>query len=162
MWATRFRLRQGVVTSLWLLPLLCGLFGTVLGSAGLLIAKEVVLPPYWQYTPSAANTVLTAIVSASAALLGFVVTVSVLGVQMTTGTFSARHTQLASQVGESATNGETHEWNDRSTPSPRGRGRGWALPVDWIVLSSPAAGSTGGVRTPPITRLALGSGANGH
>ena len=90
MWATRFRIRQYALTCLWLLPLLSGLLGMVLGSVCLLIDKDVHLPPYWQYTPSTASTVLTAIVSATAALLGFVVTVSVLGVQMTTGTFSAR------------------------------------------------------------------------
>ena len=94
MWAFRFRLRQYVRTSLWLLPLLGGLAGAVLGSIGLLVDKEVDLPPYWQYAPSTASTVLTAIVGAMAALLGFVVTVSVLGVQMTTGTFSPRYMRL--------------------------------------------------------------------
>jgi len=94
MWATRFRIRQSVVTSLWLLPLLSGLLGMVAGSLGLLVERDIGLPSYWQYTPSAASTVLTAIVSSTAALLGFVVTVSVLGVQMTTGTFSARYMRL--------------------------------------------------------------------
>jgi uncharacterized membrane protein len=94
MWARRFRVRQYVLTSLWLLPLLSGLLGMVLGSVGLLLDKDVHLPPYWQYTPSSASTVLTAIVSSAAALLGFVVTVSVLGVQQTTGTFSARYMRL--------------------------------------------------------------------
>jgi uncharacterized membrane protein len=94
MWATRFRIRQYALTCLWLLPLLSGLLGMVLGSVRLLIDKDVHLLPYWQYTPSTASTVLTAIVSATAALLGFVVTVSVLGVQMTTGTFSARYMRL--------------------------------------------------------------------
>ena len=94
MWAARFRIRQYALTCLWLLPLLSGLLGMVLGSVCLLIDKDVHLPPYWQYTPSTASTVLTAIVSATAALLGFVVTVSVLGVQMTTGTFSARYMRL--------------------------------------------------------------------
>jgi uncharacterized membrane protein len=94
MWSTRFRIRQYVRTSLWLLPLLSGLLGMALGSVGLLIDREVHLPPYWQYTPSTASTVLTAIVSSTAALLGFVVTVSVLGVQQTTGTFSARYMRL--------------------------------------------------------------------
>jgi uncharacterized membrane protein len=94
MWATRFRIRQFVHTSLWLLPLLSGVLGMALGSFGLVVDDHLHLPPYWLYTSSTASTVLTAIVSSTAALLGFVVTVSVLGVQMTTGTFSARYMRL--------------------------------------------------------------------
>ena len=94
MWATRFRIRQYLRTSLWVAPLLGGLAGVFFGSIGVLVDKEVSLPPYWQYSPATASTVLTAIVGAMVALLGFVVTVSVLGVQMTTGTFSPRYMRL--------------------------------------------------------------------
>jgi uncharacterized membrane protein len=46
------------------------------------------------YSSSTASTVLSAIVGAMAALTGFVVTVTVLVVQMATGTFSARYMRL--------------------------------------------------------------------
>ena len=52
------------------------------------------MPAYWQYSPSTATSVLSAVVGATAALTGFVVTASVLAVQMTTGTFSARYMRL--------------------------------------------------------------------
>ena len=46
------------------------------------------------YSPTTASTVLSAIVGATAALTGFVITVTVLVVQMATGTFSARYMRL--------------------------------------------------------------------
>ena len=52
------------------------------------------MPGFWQYSPSTATTLLSAIVGASAALTCFVVTVTVLVVQMATGTFSARYMRL--------------------------------------------------------------------
>ena len=48
----------------------------------------------WQYTSSIATTLLTTIVAASVGLTGFVVTVSVLAIQMATGTFSARYMRI--------------------------------------------------------------------
>ena len=48
----------------------------------------------WQYPASTASTFLSAIVGATAALTGFVVTVTVLVIQMATGTFSARILRL--------------------------------------------------------------------
>jgi uncharacterized membrane protein len=93
-WNTVFRLRQWARGSLWLLPLAGGLLGVLLGS-GLIDADQVVhLPSYWTYSPSTASTVLSAIVGAMAALTGFVVTVTVLVVQMATSTFSARYMRL--------------------------------------------------------------------
>ena len=56
--------------------------------------EHIGTPSLWQYSPSTASTVLTAIVGATAALTGFVVTVTVLVVQMATGTFSARIMRL--------------------------------------------------------------------
>jgi uncharacterized membrane protein len=50
----------------------------------------VTVPKAWQYAPSTASTVLTTIVGATVGLTGFVVTVTVLAIQMATGTFSAR------------------------------------------------------------------------
>ena len=49
---------------------------------------------YWTYSASTATTVLAAIVGAMVALTGFALTVSVLGVQMATGTFSARYMRI--------------------------------------------------------------------
>ena len=93
-WATVFRLRQFARGSLWVLPLAGGLLGALLSAAAILADRSVHLPSYWIYTPSTASTVLSAIVGAMAALTGFVVTVTVLVVQMATGTFSARYLRL--------------------------------------------------------------------
>jgi uncharacterized membrane protein len=90
-WNTAFRFRQFARGSLWLLPLAGGLLGVLLGS----LADEAAhLPPFWTYSSSTASTVLSVIVGAMAALTGFVVTVTVLVVQMATGTLSARYMRL--------------------------------------------------------------------
>ena len=89
-WHTAFRLRQFARGSLWVLPLAGGLPGVLLGSGTILADRSVHLPAYWTYSPFTGSTVLSAIVGAMAALTGFVVTVTVLAVQMATGTFSAR------------------------------------------------------------------------
>src|SRR5262245_40386397 len=93
-WSRRFRLREHLRGSLWLIPLLGAIVGGLLG-AGLLEADDrITMPGYWQYSASTASTVLAAIVGAMAALTGFVVTVTVLVVQMAIGTFSARSMRL--------------------------------------------------------------------
>ena len=92
-WSARFRLRQHLKGSLWALPLLGGILGAILGDSGRLL--EGVDPPVnWTYSASTATTVLAAIVGAMVALTGFALTVSVLGVQMATGTFSARYMRI--------------------------------------------------------------------
>jgi uncharacterized membrane protein len=93
-WSTGFRIRQYLRGSLWVLPLLGGVLGVLLGSLDELVDKAVHLPEIWTYSASTASTVLAAIVGAMAALTGFVVTVTVLVVQMATGTFSARYMRL--------------------------------------------------------------------
>jgi uncharacterized membrane protein len=93
-WSTSFRLREFARGSLWVLPLAGGLLGVFLGSGLIGVDEAVHLPPYWTYTTSTASTVLAAIVGAVAALTGFVVTVTVLVVQMATGTLSARYMRL--------------------------------------------------------------------
>jgi uncharacterized membrane protein len=93
-WSTAFRLRQFALGNLWLLPLAGGLLGVLLGSGLVLADQSVHMPSYWTYSASTASTVLSAIVGAMAALTGFVVTVTVLVVQMATGTFSARYMRL--------------------------------------------------------------------
>ncbi|MFD9079744.1 DUF2254 domain-containing protein [Streptomyces erythrochromogenes] len=92
-WASRFRLLQYTKASLWIVPLL----GLVLG---VLLAEWAVsvdgtgLPAGWRYSASTASGVLTAIVGAMIALLGFVVTIGVLVVQQATGTLSPRYMRL--------------------------------------------------------------------
>jgi len=93
-WATRFRIREYLRESLWVVPTL----GAVIGVLGALVVvsidHHVKVPAEWQYSPSTASTVLSAVAGAGAALTGFVVTVTVLVVQMATGTFSARYMRL--------------------------------------------------------------------
>jgi uncharacterized membrane protein len=92
-WSTRFRVRQHLKGSLWVTPLLGGLLGVLFGSLGALV--DVQNGAFlWQYSPSTASAVLAAIVGAVVALTGFVLTVSVLMVQMATGTFSARYLRV--------------------------------------------------------------------
>jgi uncharacterized membrane protein len=93
-WAAKFGIRQYLRGSLWILPLLGGVLGALLGEAAVLADKSVELPASWTYSASTASTVLSAIVGAMAALTGFVVTVTTLVVQMATGTFSARYMRL--------------------------------------------------------------------
>lgn len=94
MWSTLFRVRRSLRESLWALPLLGALAGVLFGTVTVQIDQSVSLPSDWQYSPSTASTVLSAIVGATAALTGFVVTVTVLVVQMATGMFSARYMRL--------------------------------------------------------------------
>jgi uncharacterized membrane protein len=93
-WARRFRTREYLRGSLWVLPLAGGVVGVLAGSGVLLIDKGLSLPTVLTYSSSTASTLLTTIVGATAALTGFVVTVTVLVVQMATGTFSARYMRI--------------------------------------------------------------------
>jgi uncharacterized membrane protein len=93
-WATRFRVRQSTVGSLWLVPLLGGLVGAVLGAVDVSAEEALHLPASLSYSSSTASTLLSAVIGAMAALTGFVVTVTVLVVQMATSSFSARLLRL--------------------------------------------------------------------
>lgn len=93
-WSTRFRIRQYVKNSIWLIPFAGGVLGAVCGILEPRLDHTVSAPEAWQYSPSTATTVLSAIIGAMAALTGFVVTVAVLVVQMAIGTFSARYMRL--------------------------------------------------------------------
>jgi uncharacterized membrane protein len=93
-WARRFRLREGLLESLWVIPLVAAVLGGILGIFVSLADEHIGSPSQWQYSPSTASTVLSSIIGATAALTGFVVTVTVLVVQMATGTFSARIMRL--------------------------------------------------------------------
>jgi uncharacterized membrane protein len=92
-WADRFRVRQYLKNSLWVVPFVGGVLGGVLSNATVL-AQRMDLPTGWTYSSSTALTVLTTVIAATVGLTGFVVTVSVLVVQMATGTFSARYMRL--------------------------------------------------------------------
>ncbi len=92
-WARRFRLRESLLESLWVIPLVGAALGGILGIV-VSFADEHIGAPLWQYSPSTASTVLSSVIGATAALTGFVVTVTVLVVQMATGTFSARVLRL--------------------------------------------------------------------
>jgi uncharacterized membrane protein len=93
-WATRFRIREYLRESLWVVPCL----GAVIGLVGALVVvwidQHVKVPAQWAYSSSTASTVLSAVAGAVAALTGFVVTVTVLVVQMASGTFSPRYMRL--------------------------------------------------------------------
>lgn len=89
-WNRRYRLRRFATDSLWLLPLVGAVAGLVLGVLVAGPGERIRLPHGWDYSPSTAEAILTSVVAASVSLTGFVVTVSVLVVQLATGTFSAR------------------------------------------------------------------------
>jgi len=92
-WADRFQARERIRGSLWLLPLVGGVLGAVLGTFVGTI-DEHVSASFLHYSASTATTMLATIVGAMATVTGFVVTVTVLVVQMATGTFSARYMRL--------------------------------------------------------------------
>ena len=93
-WALAFRIRQSLKGSLWVLPLLGGVVGYWLSYVSASLEHDSFVPSGWDYSASTAQVVLTSVVAATVGLMGFVVTVSVLVVQMATGTFSARYMRL--------------------------------------------------------------------
>lgn len=93
-WAARFRWRQYVKASLWIVPMLGLVLGVLLAEAALAADSANWPPSGWHYSATTASGVLTAIVGAMVALLGFVVTIGVLVVQQATGTLSPRYMRL--------------------------------------------------------------------
>jgi uncharacterized membrane protein len=93
-WSLGFRLRRYLRESLWVMPLVGGVLGWALGLVSSDVNVVGELGDRWDYSASTAEAVLSAIVAASVGLVGFVVTVSVLIVQMATGTFSARYMRI--------------------------------------------------------------------
>ncbi|MET9504916.1 DUF2254 domain-containing protein [Streptomyces sp. NPDC006622] len=93
-WAARFRLRQYVKASLWIVPMFGLVLGALLAEFALTADGADWPPSGWRYSATTASDVLTAIVGAMVALLGFVVTIGVLVVQQATGTLSPRYMRL--------------------------------------------------------------------
>jgi uncharacterized membrane protein len=93
-WVARFRLGQYVKGSVWIVPLLGAVIGMALGPGGTFFDRHGLVPSGFEYSPSTATAVLAAVVGAAAALAGFVVTVSVLVVQIAEGSLSARYMRL--------------------------------------------------------------------
>ena len=93
-WSTRFRVRQFIRGSIWLVPVLGGIAGTLCGIAAAESGRLWEPPDGWTYSAGTAQAVLASVVGASVGLTGFVVTVGVLIVQMATGTFSARYMRI--------------------------------------------------------------------
>jgi uncharacterized membrane protein len=93
-WSTRFRLRQSIRQSLWLVPLVGAVAGLLLARAAQAVGQDLTMPDALTFTPSTASAVLTAIIGAMIGLVGFVVTVTVLLVQTSTSQFSARYMRL--------------------------------------------------------------------
>ena len=93
-WNLAFRVREAYRGSLWVLPVIGAIAGALLGILFVQVDAVVALPPLWTYSSGSATALLTTIFGASVSLTGFVVTVSILVVQMATGTFSARVMRL--------------------------------------------------------------------
>jgi uncharacterized membrane protein len=93
-WAVLFRMREYLKGSVWFYPVAGAILGPLLAWLTQQADMAVTVPKAWQYAPSTASTVLTTIVGAGVGLAGFVVTVTVLAIQMATGTFSARYMRI--------------------------------------------------------------------
>lgn len=93
-WGVMFRIRQTLKGSLWVVPLVGGIVGFALSNATVWLERVAFVPHGWDYSSDTALTVLTTDVGATVGLTGFVVTVTILVVQMATGTFSARYMRL--------------------------------------------------------------------
>jgi len=92
-WRASFRVRLYVTGSLWLAPLLAGLGGLVLAELTYALDMRSDLAVL-QYSPETATAVVSATIAAVVSLTGFVITVTVLGVQQATGIFSPRYMRL--------------------------------------------------------------------
>jgi uncharacterized membrane protein len=93
-WSVGFRLRRYLRESLWVVPVAGGVVGWLLGLLSADVTAVSDLGARWDYSAATADAVLAAVITASVSLVGFVVTVSVLIVQMATGTFSARYMRI--------------------------------------------------------------------
>src|SRR3954447_10969368 len=93
-WATRFRRRQRLKGSLWMVPLACAIAGPIFAELTVLVEAHIDVPSAWTYSESTASSVLSAIVGAMVGLTGFVVAFGVLIVQLATQALSPRFMRL--------------------------------------------------------------------
>src|SRR3954464_10375023 len=93
-WAGLFQVRQHLRQSLWAVPLLGAVAGTLLALVDLWAESRVSLPHEWTYSASTASSILSAVSGSMIGLVGLVVTIGVLVVQMATGTLSPRFMRL--------------------------------------------------------------------
>jgi uncharacterized membrane protein len=93
-WATRFHIRQQLTGSLWVVPLTSAVLGVALSNVSVELERLASVPSGWTYSDGTALTVLTTVAAAAVGLIGFVVTVTVLLVQMATGVFSPRYMRV--------------------------------------------------------------------
>jgi len=93
-WSALFRAREYLKGSVWFYPLIGAILGPLLALLTRQADLSVTVPAALRYAPSTASTVLTTIVGSMVGLTGFVVTVTVLAIQMATGTFSARYMRI--------------------------------------------------------------------
>jgi uncharacterized membrane protein len=93
-YASRFRRRQYVTGSLWIVPMLGAVIAFLLAIGVDQVEHSVNLPPSWQFSSSTASTVLAALAAAAVSLIGFVVTVSVLVVQVATANLTPRSMRI--------------------------------------------------------------------
>lgn len=92
--AERFRRREDVRQSLWVVPLVGALVGVLFAWGVDRVGKSIDMPAALTFTPSTASSLLSAILGAMVGLVGFVVTVTVLLVQTASSQFSARYMRL--------------------------------------------------------------------
>lgn len=92
--ATRFRRRQYVKGSLWIAPLVGAVAATVVALIVDAIEHRVTLPEVWQFSSSTASTFLSILAGASVSLIGFVITVSVLVVQISMANLTPRSLRI--------------------------------------------------------------------
>jgi uncharacterized membrane protein len=89
-----FRLREYLRGSLWVVPLLGGVFGAGMAEVVVWVDSHVTLPSAWRYSEATASTVLSVVVAAMVALTGIVVAIGVLILQQATGSLSPRYMRL--------------------------------------------------------------------
>ena len=123
-WGLRFRVRQYVKSSLWLMPLVGGPGRAhPRGGVALLARGTRATSPCSQYSPETATAVVSATIAAAVSLTGFVVTVTVLGVQQATGIFSPRYMRAvvpgwAAQARAGGAGRHAHVLHRRHPPDP--------------------------------------------
>jgi uncharacterized membrane protein len=93
-WSKRFRFRGYFRESIWIMPCVGAVIGVGLAQLSIWLDAVAPLPEPLQYSAGTTTSVLAAIVGAMISLIGFVVTISVLVIQMATGNLSPRVMRL--------------------------------------------------------------------